>query len=173
MQIHWDKRFVKAANGQTCFCSLDGVDFKILEPTPFSPRWFSHKFRGAGLRYEIALCIRTGNIVWKYGGYPCGQYPDLTLARRAYVHRVQPGELTMADKGYTDKKFFLLPTDQNGRLHKKIMSRHETVNKRLKQFNILKNVYRNSLEKHPSVFHAVVNLTQLLIENGQPLFSVI
>lgn len=171
--MHWDKRFESSETDQTCFCSLDGVDFKILEQTPFNRRWFSHKFRGPGLRYEIALCIRTGHIVWKYGGYPCGEYPDLKLAREAYVFTVLPGELTMADKGYRDQTLFLLPTAANGRKHKQIMARHETVNKRIRQFKILKDTFRNSIKKHPMIFHAVVNLTQLLIEYEEPLFQVL
>lgn len=152
---------------------MDGVDFKIFEQTPFNRKWFSHKFKGPGLRYEIALCIRTGNIVWKFGGYPCGEYPDMKLAREAYIFSVLPGELTMADKGYRDHNFFLLPTPENGRQHKQIMARHETVNKRIRQFKILKDSFRNSTKKHPMIFHAVVNLTQLMIQNGEPLFSVL
>lgn len=157
---------------QTCFVSLDGVDFKILEPTPFDKGWYSHKFRSAGLRYEIGLNIRTAHMVWAFGGYPCGAYPDLTLAREAYIHSVRPGERTMADNGYKDKLFFILPNEENRTLHKLIMSRHETVNKRLRQFKILKHDFRHELEKHPLVFHAVANLTQLTLKNGQPLFSI-
>lgn len=152
---------------------MDGVDFKILEPTPFCNKWYSHKFKGPGLRYEIGLNIRTGSIVWKHGGYPCGEYPDLKIARDAYTLSVNPGEMTLADKGYRDSNFFLLPTERNGILHKKIMSRHETVNKRVRQFKILKETFRHPLVKHPTVFHAVVNITQLIIENGEPLYSII
>lgn len=172
LQILWEKRFDGSTSGQICYCSIDGVDFKILEPSPFSRRWFSHKFRGPGLRYEIALNIKTGDIVWANGGYPCGEYPDLKLAREAYVWLVAEGELTMADKGYRDNRFFLLPTEQNKKKHKRIMARHETVNKRLKQFKILHETYRHHLSKHPIVFHAVANLTQIMIQNGEPLFSV-
>lgn len=111
--------------------------------------------------------------MWKNGGYPCGEFPDLKLAREAYVLLVDEGELTMADKGYNDPKYFLLPSQENGVEHKHIMSRHETVNKRLRQFKILKEIFRHSLEKHPKVFNAVVNLTEMMLENGEPLFSVI
>ena len=133
-QILWDDRFDGAVNDQTCFVSLDGVDFKILEPAPFNKGWYSHKFKSAGLRYEVGLNIRTGNMVWTFGGYPCGLFPDLKLAREAYVHSVERGERTMADKAYKDDTYFILPNNVGNRtLHKLIMSRHETVNKRLKQ----------------------------------------
>lgn len=105
-QISWEKRFDNASEGQTCFCSIDGVDFKILEPKPFNRKWYNHKFHGPGVRYEIALCIQTGNIVWMHGGYPCGEWPDLKIARESYVHMLHPKERSIADKGYKDE-FFL------------------------------------------------------------------
>jgi len=46
-----------------CFVSLDGTDFSIYEPTPFDAKWYSHKLNGPGLRYEIGICLRTGDIV--------------------------------------------------------------------------------------------------------------
>lgn len=148
------------------------MDFRICEPSPFDRKWYSHKFSGPGVRYEIGLCIRTGHIVWKHGGYPCGQYPDLKLAREAYIYSVNEGEKTIADKGYKDTKYFILKGNENKNLHKRIMARHETVNKRINQFFALKYQFRHDLKKHPSVFHAIINLTQLMIMNGEPLFSV-
>lgn len=159
--------------GQTAFVSLDGVDFKIDEPKPFNPLWCSHKFRGPGLRYEIGLNIRTGYIVWAYGGYPCGEFNDLKLARELYMPSVNKGEKTLADKVYKDKDFFILPNAVNRVTHNRIMARHETVNKRIRHFKILKKTFRHELTKHPMVFHAVVNITQIIFENGEPLFSAV
>jgi hypothetical protein len=154
--------------------SLDGTDFPINEPGPGprNPGWYSHKFRGPGLRYEIGISIKTGNICWANGGYPCGSWPDLNIARDSYVHYVDDNELTLGDKGYRGDARFITPTESNGGRHKQIMARHETVNKRIRQFNILNKKFRNALEKHPRCFHAVVNITQILLENGYPLYSV-
>lgn len=124
------------------------------------------------MRYEVGLCIRTGHIVWVNGGFPCGEYSDLKLAREAYVLFVDPGEKTFADKGYRDKDFFILPNCINRNVHGPIMARHETVNRRFKQFQATKQVFRHDISKHPIVFHAVANLTQLMIENGHPLYAV-
>ena len=74
-----------APKGTSTFVSLDGTDFRIMEPTEFDPKWWSHKFNGPGLRYEVALCIRTGDIVWVNGGLPCGEWSDLRLARNAFI----------------------------------------------------------------------------------------
>lgn len=148
------------------------MDFKINEPRPFSTKWFSHKFKSAGLRYEIGLNIKSGDIVWKFGGYPCGQYPDLKLTEQAYLVSINPDEKTVADRGYKNDLFFILPNGLNKVRHSQIMSRHETLNKRIRQFNILKDTFRHNLDLHPIVFHAVLNITQLQIQNGEPLYSV-
>ena len=54
----------------------------------------------------------------------------------------------------------------------RVRARHETVNRRLKQWNILRSEYRHSIEDHGSVFRAVAVLTQLALEKGEPLFDV-
>ena len=103
-----------------------------MEPTEFDPKWRSHKFNGPGLRYEVALCIRTRHIVWVNGGLPCGEWPDLRLARNAFIDRLQPGERALADQGYRDQLYFEFA---NGDLRRqKILARHETVNSRIKMF---------------------------------------
>lgn len=51
IKIQWENRNIRA-NGDICHVSIDGTDFRIYEPTPFSPRWFSHKFKGPGLQYH-------------------------------------------------------------------------------------------------------------------------
>jgi len=143
---------------------------------PFDKKWFSHKFNGPGVRYEVGLCIITGHIVWAFGGVPCGQWPDLRLAREAFVHGLGPGEKALADKGYRDTDFFVFPGAEGGmanRRQKEIMARHETVNRRLEEFRILGTRFRNKLELHPMCFYAVVNITQLAIESGNTLFSVV
>lgn len=169
----WENRKINSVQGQTCFTSLDGVDFKISEPSPFNPSFYSHKFKSAGLRYEIGLCLRTGEIIWAHGGYPCGDYPDLKIARDLFIQFLDESEKTVADKGYRDSNYFILPNEQNNIRHKKIMSRHETVNKRIRHFNILKNKFRHNKQLHGKCFHAVVNITQLIIKNEDPLFSVV
>jgi hypothetical protein len=155
---------------RTTFVSLDGTDFPILEPTEFDPKRFSHKFGGHGLRYEIGLCITTGNIVWAHGAYPCGEWPDLRLARDAFINHLEIGEKALADKGYRDNNYFVNPN--GNQMKKKILARHETVNKRVKQLYSMKNVFRHVLTLQPSFFRAVVNVTQIMIDNGEPCMKL-
>jgi hypothetical protein len=41
--------------------------------------WFSHKFKGPGVQYKVALNIMMGDIVWINGPFPCGCYADITI----------------------------------------------------------------------------------------------
>jgi hypothetical protein len=144
-----------------------------MEPSEFSPKWYSHKFHGPGLRYELGLCIRTGEIVWAHGGLPCGEWSDLRLARDAIIHVLDPGERIIADRGYRDQTFFDIPNgNEDDEQKRKILARHETVNRRIKQFCCMSQRFRHSLRLHPRFFHAVTNLTELMIENGEPLYCV-
>ena len=50
-------------------------------------------------------------------------------------------------------------------------NRQETVNKRLKQFGMLKQRYRYDINMHAEVFRACAVLTQLAIDDGDKLFE--
>jgi hypothetical protein len=163
-------------NGSRCKISVDGTDCPIREPIPFSSRWYSHKFKGPGLRYEVAVCIQTGWIVWKNGPYPCGPFPDLTIARDKLHGEMAPGEMYVADRGYSDAyEFGDTPTGYNTtgqRMKSIVRARHEGVNARIKKFKILSTRFRNQLKYHYMVFHAIVNVLQLEIENGTTMYEV-
>jgi hypothetical protein len=133
---------------------------------------YSHKFHGPGLRYELGICIRTGYIVWACGGLPCGEWSDLRLARHAFVLGLQEGEKAIADRGYRDYHYFEIPNGHNDPNKKEMMARHETLNHRLKLFRCLSEKFRHDLHLHPLYFHAVVDLTQMIIEHGDPLYTI-
>jgi hypothetical protein len=88
-------------NGSTCLVTVDGTDFQICEPTKFDEKWFSHKFNGPGVCYEIAVCIQTGWIVWINGPFPCGT-PELCIAQSALIFELDNNEKYLADGGYKD-----------------------------------------------------------------------
>lgn len=107
----------------------------------------------------------TGEIVWASGGLPCGEWPDNKIALDLYVHLPKiKNELTLADKGYRGLKNFIIGSNKSD---KRILARHESLNGRLKIFEILKGRYRHSLMKHPQVFHACINIIQISIEDGE------
>jgi hypothetical protein len=175
--IKFGNRFREANLNNKCFITVDGTDFRILEPAPFNPKWFSHKFKGAGVRYEVAVSISTGWIVWVNGPFPCGDYPDLRIVREALVSKLFNWEYYIADGGYFDgNQYSVTPTGRNeisDRMKGKARARHETINGRFKRWAVLGNVFRHNLMKHGKVFRAIANLTQLEIRSTSPVFHVV
>ena len=55
---------------------------------------------------------------------------------------------------------------------KRVRSRQGTINRRFKQWQILKQVYCHDIRVHRDVFAAIAVISQLAIQNGEPLFSV-
>lgn len=108
-----------------------------------------------------------------HGGKPCGQFPDLKLAREQFIHVLDLGERAIADRGYRDRTFFITPEYYpNYPNIKTILARHETVNCRLKQWKCLSNRFRHPLHRHPKCLHAIVNILQITFDNGSPLFPI-
>ena len=50
--------------GNDCLLSVDGTDF--LSPQ-YGKKWYSHKFKHSGLRYEVALCTKLDGFVGLVG----------------------------------------------------------------------------------------------------------
>ena len=106
------------------------------------------------------------------GGVPCGEWPDLKLARRCFVRNIREGEKTIADRAYKDDQFFITQVshpDYSYRI-KTLLARHEKVNGRLKAFKVLSTPFRHSLSFHIDCFNAVANIVQMNIKNGDVLF---
>jgi DDE superfamily endonuclease len=129
--------------------TIDGVDFQIPEPTPFDSKWFSHKFGGPGLRYEIGVCIKTGKIVSFNGPFECGTWPDLKIFRSRLRGMLSVGEKVISDRGYRGDARIITPDRAESANHCRAMNkacaRHEqTINGRLKTWGILKQVFAMS-----------------------------
>ena len=156
----------------SCWVTVDCSDFQIEEPAPFNHKWFSHKFRGPGLRYELAVSLRGGDIVWAHDPFPCGSWPDLSIFRKTLKNLLLSNECVIADRVHGDEKCKLRCDYEGADIAKLARARHETANRCLKQFRVLVSWYRHSLRKHSMCFHAVANLTQLAIERGETLFEI-
>jgi len=157
--------------------SVDGTDCRINEPrNPFSKKWYSHKFKGPGVRYEIALNIRTGEICWINGPFQCGSWPDPSIFQVGLNNELAEGEMVHADKAYRYKNRCSTPFNQSFRYERdqshRIRARHETVNKRFKDFSSLSTPFRHPLKKHSAVFHASAVCVQLALRRDSPLFQI-
>jgi len=156
--------------------TVDGIDFAIAEPYPFKREinrlYYSHKWKCAGYRYEVAVCIQTGHIVWVNGPFRCGEWPDISIFRRNLRQLLLPGEKVEADKGYKGENLFVRTPDtftskSDIRAKDIARARHESVNKFFRLWGALKQKYRHDRKKHKPVFAAIAVITQLAIERHE------
>jgi len=157
--------------------TIDGTDFQIKEPLKdgFDRKWYSIKFKAAGVRYEVGVSIYTSSIAWIKGPFPCGRFPDRVIFKAFLSKRLRPGEKVVADKGYRYMDQCTTPQIEDSQIKKKRMSRlrnrQETLNKRLKQFGVLRKIFRHHRSKHKQCFYAVSVITQLTIVKDEPLMN--
>ena len=89
-----------------------------------------------------------------------------------------PNEKAIADDGYLDFNFFVNPSqfpedDPIRGVVNDILARHETLNSKLKSFNVLKTSFRHPLEFHPPCFYAVLTITQMgILYGNEPLYAL-
>ena len=92
---------------------------------------------------------------------------------------LEPFERVEADDGYEGEALCKvkcpssigIPEEKHGMMGI-VRRRQKTVNRRFKQWSILKQVFCHDLCMHGRVFTAIVVSNQLAIENGEPLFQV-
>jgi hypothetical protein len=68
----------------------------------FDKSWVSHKFNGLAVKYEVATCIKTGDIgeiVWIHGPFP-GAKHDLTIFHSKLAWMLHPLKWTWGELGY-------------------------------------------------------------------------
>lgn len=175
IKILWRNR-CRQDTYQRCMVTIDGIDCQIEEPIPFSRKWYSHKFSGPGVRYELGVSINTGDIVSLHGPFPCGAYPDISIFRLGLKRMLGPGEKVIADRGYRGDTKTCTPLDSRNQQHSIAMgrarARHETINGRLKKWNCIKNVYRHHLDKHYLIFTSIAIIEQISISNGRAPFQI-
>ena len=174
-KIRWENRLLRDGR-RAAKVTVDGTDFLTVEYQPFNPGRKSHKFNGPGLRYEVAISISNCYIVHINGPFLCGEWPDIRIARSWLHSRLRPNEYYLADKGYRcgngpAMMRNSLPPHRRATFDS-LMARHETINRRFKEFAILGSRYRHEEEKHGEIFRCVAVLVQIDIEFGNLSFEV-
>ena len=106
--IIFENRF-KNWNGKTqCLLCIDGTDVPSYEPGSRSTIWWSHKFNGPGIKYEVGTCIQTGEIVWFRGPFPCNM-SDKDIFDLFLSDKLLPGEGVEAESGYSGCEQIFVP----------------------------------------------------------------
>ena len=174
-KVRWENR-LSDDRGKTAKICVDGVDCRIQNKK--GTRWYSHKYNSAGLRYELATNIQTGDIVWFSGPHLPGLFNDIQIFRMGLKAKLEEvGEKCEADGGYRGEKgtirhpyVFISKDDLLAK--KRARARHETVNRRVKQYDCLTKTFRHKeVAKHKHMFRACVVLTQISFNLGDKPFQ--
>jgi len=159
--------------------TVDGTHCRVEEPRKApSRKWYSEKFQAAGLAYEVGVAVRHNMICWINGPFPAGTH-DITMFRSegGLWQRIPQGRLVFGDKGgyqgepdwvIVDNEF---DSEELIRYRARALARHETINRRLKNFRVLDRPFRHGVGRHGMVFDCVAVLVQYELENGHPLFA--
>jgi DDE superfamily endonuclease len=177
---HFDNHLHDAGPDEAVLiATVDGTHCRIYEQRKDpSPKWFSQKFNGPGLTYEIIIDVRRQQVLHINGPHEAGQN-DIGVFRKpeGVSDRIPAGKKLIGDKGYRgepDKISTPSPHDalDAAEYKKRARARHETFNKRIKSFGMLKQTFRSDIAYHRMAFEAVCVLVQYDIETDHPLFAV-
>ena len=146
-----------------------------VEKKNYFKSWYCYKYKSAGLRYEMGVCIYTGNIVWINGPFKPGLYNDKKIFNENLKNVLPPGEYVIADKMYRgdpDKARVPnenLDTPEETFYNQRARARQENTNHLLKQWKILRQIYRHDVSTHVDVFWSVAVLTQISFDLNEKL----
>ena len=175
-KINMENRFKFMKEGDDTLITVDCTDCDIEEIQPFKAVYWSHKSNHAAFKYEVAVSIRGGDIVWVSGPWPAAVSDKKIFALHLAEH-LGDNEFAEVDNGYSKTDKAMIPGAGESFLHKKLKSqargRQENFNGWLKVFCILKNKFRKSdPTKHYIAFNAVAILVQLGQENGERMYEL-
>ena len=173
--IDWRNRFLDWDGLSSSLVSIDCIDFRIKEPWPFCPIWWSHKHDGPALECEVAVSMCRGDTVAVHGPFP-GAINDRAVFDLGTSGNLLPGETVEADSFYSGRDAIVLPRCAKTSLHRKeksqVRGRGENVNARPRCFKILENECRHDISNHGMHFMCVVTIIQLGFDNGGELCDV-
>ncbi len=182
MQIVFESRLGNHDVDNNCMMTVDGMDFCILQKgiAKKGDAFASHKYVSKfPLHYELGVDILAGNLVWIQGPYPAGKYTDIKNFNKVLHHFLELGEWVEAEdegyRGHLDK--IKCPGNdanpaENQVMQERVRSHHETLNGWLKTWGSLSQVFCHCITMHGDVSRACAVVTQLTVENGEPLFEV-
>lgn len=173
----WEDRHNGVPPGEKSAC-VDGTDCPTQEPQPFSSRNYSHKFKSAGLRYQVTTS-RQGDIINVDGPHRPGTKwgSEKSIFERGLMTYLDEGEKCEGDKYYRKQLqdiFTEYSNEEERNFASRFRARHESMNGRLKRFQILTTKFRAkpAFQKHSRAFRAIAVLCQLEIETKSSLFEL-
>ena len=175
MPTEWDTTFIM---------SVDGAHFRLNEPRdPHYRRHgknYSHKSNSAGVNYEVAVALFDSRIVWIKGPIEAATH-DNTVFQSDLMNHVPAGKRIIVDNGYQGvasmySNYNQFDTEEMKEFKSRAKSRQETLNGKMKVYQVLDSRFRHKFLMHGYCFDAVAVLTQYTVEDtgshGSPLFDI-
>jgi hypothetical protein len=173
-------------DGTILVITVDGVHAPIQEPRSNpNKNWCSHKFKGAGLSYELAIAVHEPKLVWINGPFLAGEKDkDIFRKPNGLQSKLLPGQKAIGDSGYSDVPGVSWNNKEDDAVtyayKKRARARHESFNARIKRFEVLSTKFRGFHDhngktvhdSHRAAFGAICVVVQYDMENGHPLFEV-
>lgn len=183
--------------------TVDGVNF-ITEEFWMDPhgKWFDHKSKSSGLKYEFAVSLRKPALIWINGPFPASRH-DSTVFRggrkdmkkddwdhEALYWKMPKGTKAISDSGYVgiEDKVIIYRQEHSSEFKEFIgraknrqesrMNRQESLHIRLKSFNVLKSHFQHGqgtqskMAHHKICVEAVCVTVQYSLENGNTQFEL-
>ena len=170
-KIFWPNHF------PTVFCaSVDGSHKKSNEtrhPTlKKDPKLFSFKHHCAGFNVQVVLHLFESRILDVFVSRG-GENDMGNVNRSNLLNKIPPGKRCIVDGGYDghyDKLsgYNQFDSDQMVWFKKRAKARHETVNKRCSDYDVLMKKFTHAREKFPMCMFAVAVLIQYGLEDTNP-----
>ena len=165
--------------------SIDGTHIMTEEVThesiPKDPAMFSWKHHSAGWNLEIALALRSSQIIHMSDPKPAGKWNDIKIFKQCgLLSQLKKKKKKMiADSGYQGcPKYLCLQNSYDSKevaeFKRRARCRHEFINKKFKNFKILNSAtgFRSSHKKLKMVIRAVAVIVQTNMDCGEPLWDV-
>ena len=127
------------------------------------------------------MALYSSNIVWTSGPHLPGKKNDITIYREALKHALLANrEMVFADSGYRGEEGTIQEKGRGSVAERDVATRararHETINRRLKEWKSLSYSFRHNkghdISQHSHVFSAVLVLTQLSANFNKSLFDI-
>ena len=118
-------------------------------------------------------------MCWDFWAKPGGENDKTLLEESGGLEKIPIGKLAIVDRGYINQRNKdklswpnLYDSPEVNNFKSRVRLRHETFNRRLKDFNMLSERFQHNLDKHKAAFEAIVVIVQYQMDNGSPIFDV-
>ena len=125
------------------------------------------------------MSVYDNALVWFNGPFKAAQH-DISIfcSENGLKHQIPEGKRVIADRGYASKRDAKVLSTPNSndpvevrKLKSRARARLESFNEKIKNFRVLSECFRHTLDDHKLVFEAVCVICQYQQENGLPLFD--